>query len=219
MVKQRGIWTITDEGRSALERFPDPEELFREVGRLYREWYGKRPDPAPDLIDDATPSAGSVLEEAQETARTGIKDHLMAIRPYEFQGLVAGLLEAMSYHVQWDAPPGPDQGIDIVASADPLGASSPRLKVQVKRRADATNVDGLRAFLAVLGDDDIGIFVSAGGFTKAGEREARTQERRRITLVDLERFVELWVEHYEKISEEAQQLFPLRPVHYLAPSA
>ena len=219
MVKQRGTWTITDEGRSALERFPDPEELFREVGRLYREWRATQPAPSTDVTDDAAPSPQSVLEEAEETAWTEIKSFLMAINPYEFQDLVAGLLEAMSYHVQWDAPPGPDQGIDIVASADPLGAASPRLKVQVKRRADAINVDGLRAFLAVLGDDDIGIFVSAGGFTRAAEREARTQERRRITLVDLEQFFELWVEHYESISEETRQLFPLKRVYYLAPTA
>ncbi len=219
MVKQRGMWTVTDEGRAALEQFPDPEDLFREAGRLYGEWRAKQPDPATDLDDDAAPSPGSVLEEAEETAWTEIKSFLLAINPYEFQDLVAGLLEAMSYHVQWVSPPGQDQGIDIVASADPLGAASPRLKVQVKRRADATNVDGLRAFLAVLGDEDIGIFVSAGGFTRDAQREARTQERRRITLVDLERFVELWIEHYAKISEEAQQLFPLRPVHYLAPTA
>lgn len=219
MVKQRGTWTVTDEGRRAVEQFPDPEDLFREAGRLYREWRANQPDPATELTDDAAPSPESVLEEAEETAWTEIKSFLMAINPYEFQDLVAGLLEAMAYHVQWISPPGQDQGIDIVASADPLGAASPRLKVQVKRRADATNVDGLRAFLAVLGDDDIGIFVSAGGFTRDAKREARTQERRRVTLIDLEHFFELWVEHYEKISEEAQQLFPLRPVHYLAPSA
>ena len=143
MVKQRGTWTITDEGRSALERFPDPEKFFREAGRLYREWRATQPDPSTDLTDDAAPSPESVLEEAEETAWTEIQSFLMAINPYEFQDLVAGLLEAMAYHVQWVSPPGRDQGIDIVASADPLGAASPRLKVQVKRRADATNVDGL----------------------------------------------------------------------------
>ena len=125
----------------------------------------------------------------------------------------------MGYHVQWEAPPGPDRGIDIVASADPLGAASPRLKIQVKRRADRINVDGLRAFLAVLGDDDIGIFVSLGGFTRDAEQEARTQERRRITLVDLDRFVGLWVDNYDQLDESAQQLLPLRPVHFLAPQS
>ena len=68
MVKQRGTWTITDEGRSALERFPVSQDLYREAGRLYREWRAEQPDPATDLADDAAPSPESVLEEAEETA-------------------------------------------------------------------------------------------------------------------------------------------------------
>ncbi len=214
MVKRRGNWSVTEDGKSALEQFPDPEALFREANRLYRKWRAEQPDPEPD---EAEPSSVSILEEAEENAWREIKDYLAAMNPFDFQSLVAGLLKAMGYHVQWEAPPGPDRGIDIVASADPLGAASSRLKIQVKRRADRINVDGLRAFLAVLGDDDIGIFVSAGGFTRDAEQEARTQERRRITLVDVDRLVSLWVDNYDRLDEGAQQLLPLRPVFFLAP--
>ena len=139
------------------------------------------------------------------------------MNPYEFQDLVAGLLEAMDYHVQWVAPPGPDQGIDILASSDPLGASSPQLRVQVKRQSGRIPVDGLRAFLAVLGDDDVGIFVSTGGFTRDAQREARTQVSRRITLVELGRLFDLLIEHYDDLAENVRQLLPLQPVYYLAP--
>ena len=216
MVKRRGTWSVTEDGASALERFPDPEDLFREANRLYQKWRAEQPVTVVEPVE-AEPSPGSILEEAEENAWREIKNFLSAMNPYDFQSLVAGLLKAMGYHVQWEAPPGPDRGIDIVASADPLGAASPRLKIQVKRRADRINVDGLRAFLAVLGDDDIGIFVSLGGFTRDAEQEARTQERRRITLIDLDRLVGLWVEHYARLDEEARQLLPLRPVHFLAP--
>jgi restriction system protein len=136
--------------------------------------------------------------------------------PYEFQDLVAALVEAMGYHVAWVAPPGPDRGIDIIAGLDPLGIKDPRIKVQVKHRPDSrTASDQLRSFMAVLSDKDVGIFVASGGFTRDAETEARTQETRRITLIDLERFVELWIEHYEKIPDTQRQLLPLRPVHYL----
>lgn len=216
MVKRRGTWEITEDGTSALARFPDPEDLFREADRLYRKWRAEQPDP-PVGPDESEPSSVSILEEAEESAWREIKDFLSAMNPFEFQSLVAELLKAMGYHVQWEAPPGPDRGIDIVASSDPLGAAPSRLKIQVKRRADRINVDGLRAFLAVLGDDDIGIFVSAGGFTRDAEQEARTQERRRITLVDLDRLVGLWVENYSRLDESARQLLRLRPVYFLAP--
>ena len=40
--------------------------------------------------------------------------------------------------------------------------------------------------MAVLGDQDVGIFVSTGGFTSNAEQEVRTQEKRKITL-DMEK--------------------------------
>ena len=137
--------------------------------------------------------------------------------PYEFQELVAALLRAMGYHVGWVAPPGPDQGTDIIATTDPLGATGPRIKVQVKRHQSKVAVDGIRSFMAVLGPSDIGLFVCTGGFTADAQREARTQETRRITLIDLQQLVELWVEHYAKLEEEERQRLPLRRVYFLAP--
>ena len=130
--------------------------------------------------------------------------------------MVAALLRAMGYHVSWIAPPGPDKGIDILAHTDPLGTTHPRIKVQVKRQGESINVEGLRAFMAVLGDQDVGIFVSTGGFTSAAEQEARTQEKRKITLVDMEKLFDLWVQHYERLNESDKRFLPLKPVYYIA---
>ena len=150
------------------------------------------------------------VEEAEEKAWEQIKHFLQNMNPYEFQELVADLLRAMDYHISWVAPPGRDRGIDIIAYTDPLGASVPRIRVQVKHRDQPTAVEGLRSFMSVLGSDDIGLFVSSGGFTSDAREEARTQERRKVTLLDLENLFDLWVEHYEKLSQEARQRFPLK---------
>ena len=138
------------------------------------------------------------------------------MNPYDFQNLVAGLLGGMGYHVAWVAPPGPDKGLDVLAFSDPLGVEGPRLKVQVKR-SDRMTVKEIRSFLSMLSDGDVGLFVSAGGFTKDAEDETRHQERRRAMLLDLRRFFDLWVEHYDKIAESYRRLLPLRPVYFLAP--
>lgn len=100
--------------------------------------------------------------------------------PYEFQNMVGDLLKAMGYHVAWIAPPGKDGGLDLLAWSDPLGTKTPRIKVQVKRRTDNVSVSELRSFMAVLGEDDVGLFVTAGDFTRDAESEARTQEKRKI---------------------------------------
>jgi restriction system protein len=222
IVKGKGRWYVTEEGKKAFDQFQDPAMFAREAHRLYREWKESRPEPNEEIeavgtIEKVVDTA-SAVEEAEENAWTQIEQYIQAMNPYDLQRLVAALLRAMGYHVSWISPPGPDKGIDIVAHNDPLGTSAPRIKVQVKRRADRVNVGDLRSFIAVLGEQDVGIFVSLGGFSRDAADEARTRETRKLTLVDLEKLVDLWVEHYEKIAEGDKRLLPLKPVYYLAPS-
>ena len=217
LLKEKGRWILTESGRRAYEQFQTPEAFMREATRLYREW--RRDQPEPDEVEELeseTPGAATTLEEAEESAWSEIRAHLARLNPYDFQHLVAGLLRGMGYHVSWIAPVGPDRGVDILAHKDPLGVEGGRIKVQVKRRADRISVVEVRSFLAVLGDDDVGIFVTTAGFTSDAENEARSQEKRRIMLLDAERLFDLWVEHYTKIPEEQRRLLPLKKVYFLA---
>lgn len=147
-----------------------------------------------------------------------MKDHLETMAPFDFQDLVAALLRAMGYHISWVAPPGPDRGVDIVAYSDPLGADGPRIKVQVKRHTvSKMSVGDIRAFMAVMGDRDVGLFVSASGLTPDAWTEARNQESRRITLIDLESLFDLWTRYYAQLSETDKARLPLQPVYFLSP--
>jgi restriction system protein len=126
LLKQKGVWTLTDDGRAALEKFPDPEALFRESNRLYRAWKAEQPDePTTEATEEAetTLLTATTLEEAEESARADILGYMAETPPYRFQDLVGKLLEAMGYHVVWIAPKGPDGGLDLVAQTDPLGVT------------------------------------------------------------------------------------------------
>jgi restriction system protein len=217
IVKSKGRWTATEEGKKAFEQFQDPEELARKAWALYRQWVASQPDTGEEVAEGAA-EAAATIEEAEEAAWAEIEQYMQNMPPYDFQKLVAALLTAMGYHVSWVSPPGPDKGIDILAHTDPLGTNAPRIKVQVKRREGKVSAEGLRSFMALLGEQDVGIFVSTGGFTTDAESEARTQERRKITLIDLEKLFDLWVQHYDKVAEADKRLLPLKPVYYLAPS-
>lgn len=155
------------------------------------------------------------LEGAEQLAKQEIGKHLRSMNPYDVQTLVAALLRAMGYHISWISPPGPDKGIDILAYTDPLGTRLPRIKVQVKRNENPVTVEGLRAFMALLAEQDVGIFVAIGGFTSAAESEARTQEKRNITLLDVEKLFDLWVQYYEQLNEADRKLLPLKQIFYL----
>lgn len=221
LVKNKGIWSITDAGRQAYASYPDPDRFYGEAVKLYHQWRKTNPEPAdPEPSPEPAPGgreAAITIEAAEEQAWSEIEDYLREMPPYDFQDLVASLLRAMGYHVGWVAPPGKDGGVDIIDFNDPLGTRPPRIKVQVKQRGDKVAVDGLRSFMAILGDDDVGLFVSAGGFTKDANDEARAQQTRKITLLDLDRLFDLWVEHYPKLDEEARRRLPLKPIHFLAP--
>ena len=232
LIKEKGTWSVTDAGQQALGDHPEPEAFYRRAVKLYAEWKASQPNadpsdsvtnvlmPADEVsasLDTSAKAVSVTFDEAEEQAWSEISSYLRAMNPYEFQDLVADLLRAMSYHVSWVSPPGKDGGVDILAWPDPLGTRPPRIKVQVKRQQQAVSVDGLRSFMAVLGDDDVGLFVSTGGFTKDAEWEARTQEKRRITLISLDKLFDLWVEHYEKLTDQARRRLPLRPIRFLSP--
>ena len=215
LIKTAGTWAITPQGLEAVKKYPDPTTFYREANKLYREWKKGQPKGVlPPEVDEPS-DGGFGLEQARDLAWEEIRAHLGSMPPYDFQQLVGALLRAMGYHVAWIAPPGADGGIDILAYTDPLGALGPRIKVQVKRLDSKVSAEGLRSFLGVLGEDDIGIFVGAGGFTSGAEAEARRESKRKLTLIDLEKLYQLWVQHQHKVEEAHRQLLPLTPVHYL----
>lgn len=223
--KKSGTWSLTEEGKAALEAFPDPEDLFRESRRLYKQWKASQPEDesgqdAPATSEEGADAdtgliAATTLEESEESARQAILDYLAAMNPYDFQDLVGKLLEAMGYHVVWIAPKGKDGGLDLLAQSDPLGVRGPRIKGQVKRRRDnKTSEHELRSFLSLIEQGDVGVYISLGGFTSDTHAAAR-RSARRITLIDGEALLELWVEHYAKVDEEGRALLPIKPVYFL----
>lgn len=220
LVKEDGVWSMTEAGLAAYVRYPDPEQFYREQRRLYREWHDTQVEAGTivEVEGEATeviPPTGTSVEEAQEQALEEIRDYLLGMPPYDFQRLVSFLLRGMGYHVPWVAPVGADDGIDIIAYSDPLGTTGARIKVQVKRLGSKVDVGDLRSFMAVVGDSEVGIFVAASGFTKDAAREARRESKRKVTLLDIGDLYRLWVEHQKDIPEEGRSLLPLTPVHYL----
>lgn len=224
LVKDKGTWTVTEDGIAALKKYTDPEQFYVAAEAGYQAWMKLQPaktkSPPVAASRSDGPAAGTVasvtVEEAEETAFEEITRHLATMNPYDTQRLVAGLLRGMGYHVPWVAPPGKDKGVDLVAFRDPLGTEDPRIKVQVKREQGKTDVRGLRAFMSVLNPGDVGVFVTLGGFTGDAESEARNSETRRVTLIDQSDLFDLWVEHYERIPADDRRLLPLKPVYFLA---
>lgn len=136
-----------------------------------------------------------------------IKDHVLALGWEDMQLLVAGLLRALGYCARV-MPKGPDGSRDVIASPDALELESPRIIAEVKHRKGTIEASQIRSFIGGLRQTDRGLFVSTGGFT----REARYEADRSnvpLRLLDLDGFVRLYVDAYDKTDETTRSLLPL----------
>lgn len=98
LIKEKGTWSVTDEGRQALVTFPEPDTFYRRAVKLYAEWKASQPNadpsdtvtgilkPADEISDEADTSAKAVsvtFDEAEEQAWSEISTYLRAMNPYE----------------------------------------------------------------------------------------------------------------------------------------
>jgi len=171
--------------------------------------------PAVELPEIEQPP---FYEDTREKADEMISDLLDKIGAYEFQDLVAGLLQAMGFRTRVSSP-GPDGGVDIRAFPDAFGFESPRIRVQVKHRKGQATQQEVQQFAGAIGSSVEGgyngLFVSTGGFTPHASREA--EKHQNITLIDRQAFVDLLIEHYEKLDPQFKALVPLRKLYVPVP--
>ena len=166
-----------------------------------------------EIQEDRTAS----YEQAVATAREEIEGHIKRLDPYAFQDFVAALLRGMGYYTPFVAPKGPDKGVDIIAYKDPLGAETPRVKVQVKHRSnDKVSRKEVAELHCILKKDEMGIIVSSSGFTPDAILEVRNASTH-IESIDRNQLIDLWGEYYERLSEEDKQILPLKRIWFLAP--
>lgn len=220
LIKRNGIWSLTEEGEKAMVN--GPEKMIDNATKAYRLWANenKKPDKKAgedvELDNNHAQIQRATIEALEDQAVSGIKDYIKLKNPYEFQDLVGALLRAMGYHTDFIAPKGKDGGIDIIAYSDPFGATTPRLKVQVKHWPDTrVSVDDIRSLTGLLNKDgDIGLFVNSGGFTSESQRCAR-ESHRHIKLLDLNEFISHWQKYYIKMSDEDKNQLPLHSIYFL----
>jgi len=215
--KQKGVWTLTEEGEKAIKL--GPEKLLETATKKYREWDAERKkddDLDDDIVEDKSQQQKALLDQYQEQAIEGLRDYILGKSPYDFQDMVAILLDAMNYHISFVSAKGKDGGIDILAYTDPLGVKPPRIIVQVKHRPDsAISSDDIQRLAGTMKrNSDVGLFVTSGRFSKPAELEARSSDKH-IELIDFERFIDLWQEHYPKMDDTQKNILPLQAIYFL----
>jgi len=221
--KKKGNWILTTEGEEAMKK--GAAELFEKATKGYILWKSqqKPEDQQKDIAEIGGETEETIeknqkalLELYQEQATEGLRNFILGKNPYEFQDMVATLFSAMGYFISHISPRGKDGGIDIIAYNDPLGTKPPRIIVQVKHRPDHTipSDDIQRLIGTMKRDSDVGIFVTSGEFSNPAKNESRLSGKH-VELIDFDRFIELWILYYDKLSDEQKMFLPLQPIYFL----
>ena len=99
LIKNKGIWTITEAGTKAYKETQSAEDFHRKAARLYYKWKLSQKEPAAENEGEDAPeiagtekSASITRDQAEEESWKEIEAYLKAMPPYEFQELIADLL-------------------------------------------------------------------------------------------------------------------------------
>lgn len=215
ILKKNGTWYLTPECEKALSLSPD--ELHDKVSKEYRAWKAKNKinDSIEDDADVEIEDTNVInLDELESQAKSTIREAIVKKNPYEFQDMVAALLRAMGYYTPFIAPKGKDGGVDIIAYQDPLGATAPRLKVQVKHKPEtAVPANDVRALRGILSADDVGVFVTSGSYS--GDAKKEVAGGKFIRLIDGDEFISMWETYFDKLNDEDKNMLPLKRIAFL----
>ncbi len=184
---RRGIWSLTELGRTiALSSF-DPLHVFKTVQKN-RIRAGGETTLAKDLPDQPTPE-----EEELIPHRIRILELVRALPPDGFERLSQRLLRESGFqHVSVTGRSG-DGGIDGIGTLQVNPFVSFTVLFQCKRYKGAVTPSQVRDFRgAMMGRADKGIIITTGTFTLEAKKEARRDGVPPIELVDGDTLLEMF---------------------------
>jgi len=173
-----------------------------------------RPDALP--ADDEAEESEDDAEMAAEEVIQRTKDYLVrrwSQTKQDFEEVVAAVFRALGYTATTTRGTR-DLGVDIVAHADPLGVTGPILKIECKSGTSSIGAPDVKKLRGVLNPGEKGVVVALGGFsTDAMHTE---QNDANLILIDTDRFVDLFLSSYDRLSPEVRHRFPLQRVYVVA---
>jgi restriction system protein len=168
-------------------------------------------DEGPSVEGEIEAEA-EVRKDTEQRALEFLQDRLSKLAWDQMQELVAGLLRAMGYKTRI-SPAGPDRGRDIIASPDGFGFQPPRIIVEVKHRKGSMGAPEVRSFVGGLRQNDNGLYVSTGGFSREARYEA-DRSNQNLTLMDADDLGKAIIEHYDRMDAETRALLPLKKIYW-----
>lgn len=182
-------------------------------------------DPGQPETLATSGEAGELVDTEAVTAQIDFerlaRDRIVTFIAQQFAGhglarLVSRIFEAHGM-TTFQAPEGPDGGIDVLAGDGPLGMDSPRICVQVKSGETPIDVRVVRELQGVLGriGANQGLIVSWAGMNKKAEAEVR-REFFKVRVWNADDLIRELTDVYDQLPDDLQAELPLKRIWTLA---
>lgn len=171
----------------------------------------------PEDLDAEYDSEIKIVEEVEK--------HIEKLQSDKFRELVKYLFEGMGYRVRdyrEEVRSQPSKYIDFIAQQDPLGFEGKIIRIHVKfyeKEKDSADIikdsaDIIKEFRSLnsicensqLHGVIVSNMISFGDYTQAVEWRGIFPN---VTLINLRNFIDLWIEHIDKIPQKGQEILPM----------
>ncbi|AVP58604.1 restriction endonuclease [Pulveribacter suum] len=212
LVKERGLWGLTDAGVQALAQGEQGYFLLAQQG--YRRWKARQLANAVETKQGKTVDAGGAEEaepappearladiqrEVEGALTAEILERIAACSPAYFERLVVQLMIKMGYGGSREEAGravgrSGDGGIDGVINEDRLGLDA--IYLQAKRWANVVGRPDIQQFVGALAGQRAskGVFITTSRFTQEA-RDYAAHSNYKVVLIDGERLADLMIEH------------------------
>lgn len=162
-------------------------------------------DAAEEELADPVPAP--TLEVIRDRVRVHLAENF---KGHALTELIADILRTRGFTCDV-SPPGPDQGVDILAGSGPLGLDSPTLIVEVKSETGQVSAPVVRGLQGAMlsNRSDQGLLVAWGGITKDAKREIRT-DRLTMRVWTADDLLDHMFDVYDRLPEETRAKIPLK---------
>ncbi len=175
---------------------------FKKVGKGYFTLIEQVDSPSTPLF---------LIENQNNLVKKALMQKLYEMDPYQFEFLVADLLQAIGYENVEVTKRSGDKGIDVTANLTMDGITNVKTIIQVKRFKKGNNISGkvitqLRGSAEV---DQRGLVITSSDFTKDAVVESKAQNKMPVSLINGEKLLDLLIKYGVGLKTETVELYSI----------
>ena len=159
----------------------------------------------------STKSPLIAIQNQNELVKKKLIEKIQEMDPFQFEYLVAELLQKIGYEDVEVTKRSGDKGIDVVGNLTVGGLTNVKTVIQVKRYKKGNNISG-RYITQLRGSAEVdqrGLIITTSDFTKDANNEAKATNKMPVALVNGEKLIELLFKYKVGVKEDTVSVFSI----------